>query len=379
MMLPLELIRARRRKGILRPTYLEAKISIAKSLIAVYNGHIERKRGELNEALSGCEELGFDYRMVRGLASVLQPRATFQTRSKVKPLEVRSRVFLEAGKRVISLEQDRLEVLEQVSQEMGVSTADLEKSLYADLEDEQTLVTFDAPEPTEHLRYYNYALTCALLAYSKVISLSFRGKDEYIDKLASVIGETKINHGKITQLTIKLKPTKRLSKRGARIDSIIGRLLTLPEWNIKAEVGYPIRYKDTVLLELSAHEKGRLIEKDPIETESLIEVVSKKRKLKYGEIIVLEELAFKQGTTESNILKEIITEGINYMNLGGVLITPTKLDELNISLENIQNLGSARQVLKEHGVRNFIPVLESLGFSIDWKNPRNESKIYKLA
>jgi hypothetical protein len=197
--------------------------------------------------------------------------------------------------------------------------------------------------------------------------------------LASRIGETKITHGKLTQLNINLKPTKRLSNRGARIDSIIGRLLTLPKWKIKAEIGYPVRYKDTVSLELNHDKSGSLIQKDPIETENLIELSKKKRKPKYGEIIVLEELAFKQGTTESKILNEINAEGIDYKNMGGVLITLTKLDEIRTSLENIQDLGSARQALKEQGVKNFIPVLESLGYMIEWMTPRNESKIYKLS
>ena len=71
MMLPLDLIRARRRKGVIKPIYLEGKTGLLETLIAVYNDHVDQKRGALSTALNDCEQLGYDYKLVRGLVSVL--------------------------------------------------------------------------------------------------------------------------------------------------------------------------------------------------------------------------------------------------------------------------------------------------------------------
>jgi predicted nuclease of restriction endonuclease-like RecB superfamily len=272
MMLPTELIRARRQKGKLLPRFIEGKISIAETLIAVYQDHLEMKKRALNEALTGCEELGYNYKMVRGLAAVLEPRAVFQPRSVIPPMEARSRVFKEAGKRAISTEQDRLNILKKVSGDMGISVNELNESLYADLEVEHILVKFTAPIPEELLKHYNFSLSCALLAYSRLIDLYFEGEDEYITQLASNIGDYKVNTRNMTQITINLKPTKRISLRGSKISTLLGRLISLPRWSLNAEVAYPVRYKNTVTLELNWYTARRIIKRDTLEANNLIEI-----------------------------------------------------------------------------------------------------------
>jgi hypothetical protein len=40
-------------------------------------------------------------------------------------------------------------------------------------------------------------------------------------------------------------------------------------------------------------------------------------------------------------------------------------------------LGAARSVLREYGVTSFMPVLEALGFEVEWRSPRDQSRVYK--
>ena len=58
MILPSEVVRVRRRKGVIKPVYAsEAEESLAKTIVSVFEEHVGRTRGELKEALGDCEML----------------------------------------------------------------------------------------------------------------------------------------------------------------------------------------------------------------------------------------------------------------------------------------------------------------------------------
>jgi hypothetical protein len=377
-MLPTEHIRVYRRGETLRPLYLEDSTSLAKTLIAVYGDHVGRRRGELAEALSDCEELGYDYRLVRGLASVLDSRAVYRVDASVPPLKARSEVFKAAAAKVVTAEGERLDVLKDVAGRLGVTAEELDSSLYADLDDEQTLTEFRAPTPEELNRYYNYAHTVALLAYSRSVTLTTPRRDEYLETLAGSLGEASMGGDKRSaSITVSMKPTRRISLRGSKVDELLGRVLKAGKWTLEAVIHYPSTNRRQGTLSLSSDAHGGLLERDPEEEETVIELAPRKpRKPSLGEVIVLEELASRRGVTEGQLLKEIKEEGTQYRDLGGVLITPGKLEELREALVKAGTLGAARTVLKEHGVRDFMTVLEALGYEVEWRRPRDESRVY---
>ena len=379
MMLPTEHIRVYRRGENLRPLYLEDSTSLAKTLIAVYGDHVRRRRGELAEALSDCEELGYDYRLVRGLASVLDSRAVYMVGAAVPPLKARSEVFKAAGAKVVTAEGERLDVLQEVAGRLGVTVEELDASLYADLDDEQVFTEFRAPTPEELNRYYNYAHTVALLAYSRSVTLTTPRRDEYLETLAGSLGEASVGGDKrSTFITVSMKPTRRISMRGSKVDELLGRTLKASKWTLEAVIHYPSTNLRPGILSLSSDAHGGLLERDPEEEETVIELAPRQpKKPSLGEIIVLEELASRRGVTESQLLNEIKEEGTRYRDLGGVLVTPGKLEELREALMKTENLGAARAVLREHGVRDFMAVLEALGYEVEWRRPRDESRVYR--
>jgi len=163
--LPPEHIRVYRRRGVIRPVFLGEDASLSKTLIATHGSHVGEKREALAEALSDCEQLGYNYRLVRGLSSVLEGRCLFESPAVIPPIEARSMVFREAAGRVVATEGERAAVLASVAKRVGVTVDELDESLYGDLEDEQVLAEFSEPEPAELNRYYNYANTVALIAY----------------------------------------------------------------------------------------------------------------------------------------------------------------------------------------------------------------------
>lgn len=382
MMLPLDLIRARRRKGVIKPIYLEGKTGLLETLIAVYNDHIDQKKGALSTALNDCEQLGYDYKLVRGLVSVLEARCMFRIRSVIPPKEARTLLFNEAGRKVIKSENDRQKIMNKISGKLGVSAEDLDNSLYADLDDEYNLVNFDSPDPVELTKYYNYALTVALLAYSRRLDVRYSGENEYLNSLSDSLGTAETRKTKdYTGISVSMKPTNRLSRRGARINDWFGELCNRPGWQLKAVIGYPARYKEGSSLELSHLREGSLIKRDPREDETIIEIPStrrRQRKPRFDTIVIVEDLANRLGVTESAALKEVTGSGVEYRDLGGVLVV---LDLYQVLLDEIgkeTTLGVARTVLKGHGVRNYMPVLEALGYFVDWSNPRSESRVYRL-
>jgi len=359
--------------------FVREPLGILDTLIAVYKDHVEKKRGLLNERVSDCEYLGYDFRLVRGVASVLDQRSVFQSRSVIPPLEARRQAFTEAAGLVVASKDERVKVLEAVAERNGVSVDMLEDSLYADLEDEQYLIDFRGLTDEELMRYYNYANMVALLAYSLSIEITYKGSDEYLENLIKRLGVAKVIGSQLTKAGISLRPTKRLSQRADKINEIMSRVLTKPQWSLRANIKYPARYKTPCTFEIDSGGDGKLIAVDQFEADVIIEIGAPKKKLsKYGDIIVLEDAARRQKVTTAQILKEIKETGNNYRDLGGVLVDPEKHREIQAHLKTLSTLGEAQSYFKELGVDDFMVVLEAYGYQVEWSKPRGNSKIYRL-
>jgi hypothetical protein len=373
-------MRVYRRKSVIRPIFLGDDVSLSKTLIATYRDHVGKKRGALSEALSDCEQLGYDYRLVRGLSSVLEGRCVFASEAAMPPLKVRAMVFREAAGRVVAAESERVAVLATVAKRLGVTVRELDASLYGDLEDEQALVEFSEPTPGELNLFYNYANAVALLAYSWSIHAEADEQDEYLQRLAERIGETKQEDSrKGASTSIKLRPTNRLSQRGSRIDEFVARLLNAGSWSITASIVYPTRRKDAAVMELNSIQHGGILKKDPHREELIIDIPSREpSKPTHGELIIVEQLAHRMGVTEEQLLREIRKEGREYRDLGGVLVTPRKLEEISGALSGVETLGEAKAALRGKGVRSVMPLLEALGYQVEPGRPRDESRVYRL-
>ncbi len=263
MILPFEHIRVFRRKGVIKPILMREHAGILDTLIEVYSDHLDKKRGTLDGVVDDCEYLGYDYKLVRGLASVLDSRSVYQSKSVIPPLEARRQVFSLAAKTVVISKDDRLAVLNEVARTNNVTVDELDDSLYSDLESEQYLLDFKAPTPEDLSLYYNYAHTVALLAYSTRIEISYRGDDDYLERVFFSLGTEEPRRGSMKVIT--LKPTNRLSQRAGKVDDFFSRLLEKEGWLLRADVKYPARYKTTCVFEIDSRGDGRLLKTDPVE------------------------------------------------------------------------------------------------------------------
>jgi len=348
-MLPPDLIRVRRRKGVIRPTYAsDEHLSLAKTLVLIHEENIGGTRGELIDALSGCEELGFDYKLVRGLSAVLlEEHCVFQSRAVVSPMDARSSLFEEAAGVIVATDEDRKRVLTTVAFRMGVSAGDLEKSLYADLYDEQELTEFKAIQPT-------------------------------VEELCKKLGKCSVSRNGSTKVIAEWKPTSRIGYKASLLEDLLSRQLSKGGWELAAEVVYPIGSGKTYRFEISYKLEGKLL-KPGKRVQGLVAKAQPKHEplaRPKGEIIDVQETALRLGITETD-LKKMYEE---FVDLGGILITREKLGEVKRALENAADmrLEAVQQVLKNLGCRNPIPVLEALGYAVEWAKDRGESRVYRF-
>jgi len=176
-MLTNDLLVTRIHSGKIEPVYANLdneKLDIASSVIDVFNRHIGRIYGELIEELGGFEEI--NYRFVRGLAQILERRCIIDKDSAVDSIAARNAVFRES-RGLVTCEEERADVLNRAARMLAIKPDDLEKSLWADLEENLVIKEFQIITPEELLKQYNLSLAQTLLF--KATGMEIQIEDNY--------------------------------------------------------------------------------------------------------------------------------------------------------------------------------------------------------
>jgi uncharacterized protein len=165
-------VRVRFVRNKLVPQYLDGHsdhwTGVAEQLLLVFRDAPGRTRGELTEALADLVGDGPTQLVHQGFAKLLEDRCEFEVASDIAPDQVREHVFKAAAEyRAEAIKAgkpfDRAAVLEQVATELGVTPEQVDVGLFADLKDEQKVITFDDTTAEWLLRRYNVALAQAVL------------------------------------------------------------------------------------------------------------------------------------------------------------------------------------------------------------------------
>src|SRR5712692_3637163 len=134
-MLPSNLLRARISKGRIRPLYValdSSSLALAERITGAYRDGVGKRKGELLERLKEVENEGHDFKLVRGLSTLLERRCIFEAESALNPVEARKAVFKEASRVRASSSEERNGVLQKVSMELGIAPQALERTLFSD-------------------------------------------------------------------------------------------------------------------------------------------------------------------------------------------------------------------------------------------------------
>jgi predicted nuclease of restriction endonuclease-like RecB superfamily len=247
-MLPKALLSVRRSRGRLYPRYaeLEEHLGLASTLIRIYQEHVGRKRGELEEALAALETHQ-TFKLVRGLSELLNRRCEFESpaltpapTSPLSPQELRSYLFRRG---YVTSPEGRRAVLEEAAQEFGIGIEEIEALFWADLEEEQILKRFDPPPPIELLGRYNLSLAQTLLFDCTELECVVRGNFQEIFRRIKRLGlmsEVEAGDGEVR---IRVSGPASILGQTARYGPAFAKLLPAitraEEWALRAKIKIP--------------------------------------------------------------------------------------------------------------------------------------------
>ena len=250
-MLPSNLLRARISGGRIRPVFvgLDADaVALAERITGIYRDGVGKRKGELLERLKEVENEGHDFKLVRGLSTLLERRCVFEAESELNPVEARKAVFREASIVKASSQEDRRRVLRKVSAELATSPEALEKTLFCDMEEELIVRDFKPLPNDTLLKYYNLSVTQTLLFKSLRVEFSASGNWKNIfrevkrlgliysvERGDGVGGEQGQGQFKVS-LDGPLSLFKMTERYGTSIAKLLPQITASDSWTIKAEI-----------------------------------------------------------------------------------------------------------------------------------------------
>ncbi|MFA9416909.1 DUF790 family protein [Natrinema sp. HArc-T2] len=159
-MLTKDLLRVSRAGGGYHPQFAGREHRpLAARVIGTYQGHVGEPRATLEDALTRLEREADDFKLVRGLAALVEREATFETDAVIEPERARRAAFEAAEAVDVVTEDERAMAHIRASESLDVSADDLEAALYADLEERQVLSAVEPRwDPDGLLAQYNLSL-----------------------------------------------------------------------------------------------------------------------------------------------------------------------------------------------------------------------------
>jgi hypothetical protein len=264
-MLPFNLLIARSRAGKIRPVYVpvdHAHVTLASDLVEGFQKHLGRRKGELLEALERYEGLGYDYRLIRGLSTLLERRCSFQAESQIDPREARRRVFAKANRHaLVATEEVKKAVVSGAASTLRISPQQLEASLWSDLDEELVLKDFMPIAGEDLLRQYNMSLTQTLLFKATAMEFEAGGNYKQIFRRIKYLGlmytvQKEDGSFKVT-VDGPMALFKLTDRYGTSLAKLLPTVVEAGEWRLKATIVGGERHSPRILqLELDSSDVG---------------------------------------------------------------------------------------------------------------------------
>src|SRR5919199_226363 len=249
-MLTADLALSWQRGDQIRPRYIETEdeehLREAEDLIALFAEHEGARRAALEESLQEYVGTGTDYKTLRGLIKLLTDRCEFETSAPAEPPEIRRALFLKArAAHPVVAEEARAAIISEAARELACAPEALAESLYADLQENQTLTHFETISPGELLDLYNVAQAQALLYRSVEMRLWLEPQTaEGFRELFGAIKAYRLIHtvrgnsreGYEFRLDAPASIFQRSQKYGIQMAVFLPALLLCAGWRMRAEI-----------------------------------------------------------------------------------------------------------------------------------------------
>lgn len=263
-MLPSELLRVKIYRGKIKPIYApinDENISVAQLLIDVFKRNVGRGKKNLLEEVQGYEGIGYNYKFIRGLTTLLERRCILRPKFNLDPVEVRKLIFKEVGG-FIYTEEERLKILKKVAEKLNLNVNDVEKGFLSDLEGDFTISKFEEIDPEILLKQYNLSLTQTLLFNSIKLRFYVRSnwreifrRIKWLKLMYSIKRHGKLLHVEVDGPASTVKLTRRY---GTAIAKLLSEIIRSSGWRIEAEILW--RNNKKYFFSLNSFEAGRFIE-----------------------------------------------------------------------------------------------------------------------
>jgi len=243
-MLPAELLTVQRWRNQIRPKYSkfsQRDASAAEAVINTYSGAVGLKRGAIREKVKELEDVYGDYRLVRGLAALVERACIFASNSHADPLKVRHMLFAETSRRGFPTSpEEREAIVREVASALNLSPNQVEESMYADLDAEEVLESCPSLNPIELLKQYNLSLTQTLLFSSTEMEFTASGNWQRIFRAVKFHGlmYTAYRRGGIIHVRLD-GPTSlfKLTRRyGTALAKLVPEIMRGKSWRIEAKI-----------------------------------------------------------------------------------------------------------------------------------------------
>src|SRR5271157_1298657 len=235
-MLTSDLLVTKISKGKIAPVYTplnQENLEIALSVIGVFLEHVGKAYSGLVEELEGIEEI--NYRLIRGLAQILERRCVIETDSVIDPIAARKAVF-EESKGFITSEKERKEVLGKVARKLSIEPDDLEKALWADNEGNLVIKEFQTLTPEDLLRHYNLSLAQTLLFRATGMEIQIEDNYQPVFRKIKQLGLIyNIQDDKIS-LEGPISLFKLTEKYGSAFAKLLPTIMDSSRWSLKASI-----------------------------------------------------------------------------------------------------------------------------------------------
>ena len=247
-------------------------LMVATELLRLFQSHTGRSRGQLAEALREYEGDRLDYPVIRGLAAVLEARCIFGNEPPVDPADLRASLFRQGPvtrHRDLFNPTTREQVLAESALKTGLTVAQLEAALFADLAEEQLLLDIGDPlAPGDLIARYNLELARGLLYWAREVRIfiqsNYKDVFRYIKLFKLMYTVRQAGQGYQITLHGPISPfVKSTIRYGLQFAKFLPALLLCERWQMEADVqppgsaGHePLRYILDDRTELRTHFKS---------------------------------------------------------------------------------------------------------------------------
>ncbi len=245
---------------------------IAKKILEIFDEcYVNRyNKAKLNYMIKALEYSQKDYKLIRGLYSIIEKRCSFKSiyeysnanlldSSQVifvnsNPIDIRKLIFQESAKNNIAIsEEKRNMILKEISNKLDKDVKIIEKIMWSDLEENTTLDDYYPIDARELLFNYNVSLIQTLLfnclrieiKINSVKSVGFLWKDllrsikrmglmYWLEINSDTIENSKSNIVCIVEGAMNI--LKLTEKYGNSIAKLVPLIIKASDWNIKANI-----------------------------------------------------------------------------------------------------------------------------------------------